>query len=316
MFNLILKRIAQAIPMIIVISIVSFMLIRIAPGDPVTAHISPESSIEDIEKIRENMGLNDNYLVQYTRWSKFILKGDFGYSYSNHRPVLKQITERIPATLGLMASAMILSIVLGTIIGLVSAMNKGGIFDRIFVLLSYVGISIPSFWFGMMLIHLLSLKFNLLPSIGMRTIGINTFSDLVRHAIMPILTLSISDTAVISRYVRTRTIEQIDEDYVMTEIAQGASKKEVFFKSILKNSLLPLITIVGMSLPSLVSGAFITESIFGWPGLGQLGMNAIFSYDYPMIMATTMFASLLLILGNLISDILYGLVDPRIKELN
>lgn len=316
MFNLILKRIAQAIPMIIVISIVSFMLIRIAPGDPVTAHISPESSIEDIEKIRENMGLNDNYLVQYTRWSKSILKGDFGYSYSNHRPVLKQITERIPATLGLMASAMILSIVLGTIIGLVSAMNKGGIFDRIFVLLSYVGISIPSFWFGMMLIHLLSLKFNLLPSIGMRTIGINTFSDLVRHAIMPILTLSISDTAVISRYVRTRTIEQIDEDYVMTETAQGASKKEVFFKSILKNSLLPLITIVGMSLPSLVSGAFITESIFGWPGLGQLGMNAIFSYDYPMIMATTMFASLLLILGNLISDILYGLVDPRIKELN
>lgn len=316
MFNLILKRIGQAIPMIIVISIVSFMLIRIAPGDPVTAHISPESSIEDIEKIRENMGLNDNYLVQYTRWSKSILKGDFGYSYSNHRPVLKQITERIPATLGLMASAMILSIVLGTIIGLVSAMNKGGIFDRIFVLLSYVGISIPSFWFGMMLIHLLSLKFNLLPSIGMRTIGVNTFSDLLRHAIMPILTLSISDTAVISRYVRTRTIEQIDEDYVMTEIAQGASKKEVFFKSILKNSLLPLITIVGMSLPSLVSGAFITESIFGWPGLGQLGMNAIFSYDYPMIMATTMFASLLLILGNLISDILYGLVDPRIKELN
>lgn len=316
MFNLILKRIAQAIPMIIVISIVSFMLIRIAPGDPVTAHISPESSIEDIEKIRENMGLNDNYLVQYSRWSKSILKGDFGYSYSNHRPVLKQITERIPATLGLMASAMILSIVLGTIIGLVSAMNKGRIFDKIFVLLSYVGISIPSFWFGMMLIHLLSLKLNLLPSIGMRTIGVNTFSDLLRHAIMPILTLSISDTAVISRYVRTRTIEQINEDYVMTEIAQGASKREVFFKSILKNSLLPLITIIGMSLPSLVSGAFITESIFGWPGLGQLGMNAIFAYDYPMIMATTMFASLLLILGNLISDILYGIVDPRIKELN
>ena len=270
----------------------------------------------DKEQIRENMGLNDNYLVQYSRWSKSILKGDFGYSYSNHRPVLKQITERIPATLGLMASAMILSIVLGTIIGLISAMNKGGIFDKIFVLLSYVGISIPSFWFGMMLIHLLSLKLNLLPSIGMRTIGVNTFSDLLRHAIMPILTLSISDTAVISRYVRTRTIEQIDEDYVMTEIAQGASKREVFFKSILKNSLLPLITIVGMSLPSLVSGAFITESIFGWPGLGQLGMNAIFAYDYPMIMATTMFASLLLILGNLISDVLYGIVDPRIKELN
>lgn len=315
MFNLILKRVGQAIPMIITISIISFFLVRLAPGDPVTAHITPESTVEDIEQIRENMGLNDNYLVQYARWSQAILKGDFGYSYANHKPVLGQIIERMPATLGLMGAAMLLSIVLGTTIGLISAMNRGGLVDRVFVLLSYVGISIPSFWFAMMLIHLFSLKLGWLPSIGMRSIGVDSFSDLLRHAIMPIFALSISDTAVISRYVRTRTIEQTKEDYVMTEIAQGARKSEVFFKSILKNSLLPLITIVGMSLPKLISGAFITESIFGWPGLGQLGMNAIFKYDYPMIMATTMFASLMLIAGNLISDILYGLVDPRIKEL-
>ena len=315
MFNLITKRVLQAIPMIITISIISFFLVRVAPGDPVRAHITPESSVEDIERIRENMGLNDSYIVQYTRWSKAILKGDFGYSFSNHKPVLGQITERLPATLGLMGAAMILSIVLGTIIGLVSAMNEGGLIDKIFVLLSYIGISIPSFWFAMMLIHLFSLRMKWLPSIGMRTIGVNTFSDLLSHAIMPVLALSISDIAVISRYVRTRTIEQTKEDYVMTEIAQGARKGEIFFKSILKNSLIPLITIVGMSLPKLISGAFITESIFGWPGLGQLGMNAIFKYDYPMIMATTMFASLMLIVGNLISDILYGLVDPRIKEM-
>lgn len=314
MVKMILKRLAQSIPMIITISIVSFLLIRVAPGDPVRALVTPESSFEDIERIREAMGLNDNYLVQYARWAKAVLQGDFGYSFSNHRPVLEQIFERLPQTLGLMISALIISLVIGTIIGIISAMNNGGIFDRVFTFLSYVGISIPSFWFAMILIHILSLKLGWLPSIGMRTLGVETTTDLIKHSIMPVLTLSISDTATISRYVRARVVSELKEDYVMTEKAQGFSKADLFFKSILKNSLLPIITILGMGLPRLVSGAFITESIFGWPGLGQLGMNAIFKYDYPLIMATTMFASLLLIFGNLLSDILYMLVDPRIKE--
>lgn len=315
MLTMIVKRILQAIPMIFVISIVSFILIRLAPGDPVTALISPESSLQDIEKIRENMGLNDNYAVQYIRWGKAILNGNFGYSFTNHRPVLEQIIERIPATLLLMGTAMLVSLFLGTFIGLISAMHKDGIIDRIFILLSYMGISIPSFWFAMIALQIFSIKLNILPSIGMRTIGVNTFSDLLKHLIMPVLTLSIADTAVISRYIRSRTIEQMHADYVVTEIAQGASKTEVFFKSILKNAILPIITLIGMSLPNLISGAFVTESIFGWPGMGQLGMKSIFAYDYPMIMATTMFASMLLIVGNLISDILYGIVDPRIKDL-
>ena len=314
MVKMILKRLAQSIPMIITISIVSFLLIRVAPGDPVRALVTPESSFEDVERIREAMGLNDNYLVQYARWAKAVLQGDFGYSFSNHRPVLEQIVERLPQTLGLMVSALIISLVIGTIIGIISAMNNGGIFDRVFTFLSYVGISIPSFWFAMILIHILSLKLGCLPSIGMRTLGVETTTDLIKHSIMPVLTLSISDTATISRYVRARVVSELKEDYVMTEKAQGFSKTDLFFKSILKNSLLPIITILGMGLPRLISGAFITESIFGWPGLGQLGMNAIFKYDYPLIMATTMFASLLLIFGNLLSDILYMLVDPRIKE--
>lgn len=314
MVKMILKRLAQSIPMIITISIVSFLLIRVAPGDPVRALVTPESSFEDVERIREAMGLNDNYLIQYARWAKAVLQGDFGYSFSNHRPVLEQIVERLPQTLGLMVSALIISLVIGTIFGIISAMNNGGIFDRVFTFLSYVGISIPSFWFAMILIHILSLKLGWLPSIGMRTLGVETTTDLIKHSIMPVLTLSISDTATISRYVRARVVSELKEDYVMTERAQGFSKTDLFFKSILKNSLLPIITILGMGLPRLISGAFITESIFGWPGLGQLGMNAIFKYDYPLIMATTMFASLLLIFGNLLSDILYMLVDPRIKE--
>lgn len=316
MINVITKRILQAIPMIVVISIISFILIRLAPGDPVTAYMGPESSIKDVELIRENLGLNDSYLVQYIKWAKSILKGDFGYSFSNHRPVLKQILERIPATLLLMLTSMIFSVFLSVIIGVLSAINKGRIFDKVFILFSYIGISIPSFWFGMMLLQIFSLKYNLLPSVGMRTIGVNTFSDLVKHMIMPVLTLSIADISVMSRYIRNRVIEQLKEDYVITDLAQGASKIEIVFKSVLKNAITPLITIIGMSLPNLIAGAFVTESIFGWPGLGQLGMKSIFAYDYPMIMATTMFASILLILGNLISDILYKIVDPRVGELN
>lgn len=316
MLKMITKRLASTLPMLFTISIISFMLIRIAPGDPVTALITPESTVADIEKIRESMGLNDSYLVQYLRWGKAILKGDFGYSFSNHRPVLEQVLERIPQTLSLMGAALLLSLILGTLIGIISAMNRNNIIDKIFTLFSYIGISIPSFWFAMMLIHFFSLKLGILPSTGMRSIGVNTNIDLIKHSIMPVITLSISDTAVISRYVRVRIISQLGEDYVMTERAQGAFKKELFFKSILRNSLLPIITIIGMGLPRLVSGAFITESIFGWPGLGQLGMNAIFKYDYSLIMATTMFASVLLIVGNLVSDILYSIVDPRIKDLS
>ena len=316
MRSLIIKRVLQTIPMLIAISIVSFLLIKLAPGDPVQAYITPEMGPADIERIRENMGLNDPIHIQYTRWVKNVLKGDLGYSLVNHKPVVTQITERLPATIGLMLTSLVFSMIIGIIVGLLSAANQSKLFDKIVTIISYLGISIPSFWFAMMLIYFLSLKLNLLPSIGMRTIGVHNTWDLIKHAIMPTLVLSIQNIAVVARYIRSSTISQLKEEYVTVQLASGASKNEVLYKYVLKNAILPVVTILGMSLPSLVSGAFITESIFGWPGMGQLGMTAIFSYDYPLIMAITMFSSLILILGNLLSDILYGVVDPRIKELN
>ncbi len=316
MRSLIIKRVLQTIPMLIAISIVSFLLIKLAPGDPVQAYITPEMGPADIERIRQNMGLNDPIHIQYIRWVKNVLKGDLGYSLVNHRPVVTQITERLPATIGLMFTSLIFSMVIGIVVGLLSAANQNRTFDKIVTIISYIGISIPSFWFAMMLIYFLSLKLNLLPSIGMRTIGVHSTWDLIKHAIMPTLVLSIQNIAVVSRYIRSNTISQLKEEYVTVQLASGASRTEVLYKYVLKNAILPVITILGMSLPSLVSGAFITESIFGWPGMGQLGMTAIFSYDYPLIMAITMFSSLILILGNLLSDILYSVVDPRIKELN
>ncbi|MCF6462079.1 ABC transporter permease [Clostridium sp. Cult1] len=316
MRRLIIKRMLQMIPMLIAVSIVSFLLIKLAPGDPVQAYITPEMGPADIERIRQNMGLNDPIHIQYIRWVKNVLKGDLGYSLVNHRPVVTQITERLPATIGLMFTSLIFSMVIGIVVGLLSAANQNRTFDKIVTIISYIGISIPSFWFAMMLIYFLSLKLNLLPSIGMRTIGVHSTWDLIKHAIMPTLVLSIQNIAVVSRYIRSNTISQLKEEYVTVQLASGASRTEVLYKYVLKNAILPVITILGMSLPSLVSGAFITESIFGWPGMGQLGMTAIFSYDYPLIMAITMFSSLILILGNLLSDILYSVVDPRIKELN
>lgn len=316
MTRLIFKRMIQAIPMLIAISIVSFLLIKLAPGDPVQAYITPEMGPADVEIIRENMGLNSPVHIQYIRWLKSALKGDLGYSLVNHRPVVGQIIERLPATLGLMGISLIFSLIIGIIVGVISASNQNKLFDSVATFTSYLGISIPNFWFAMMLVYVLSLKLKLLPSIGMRTIGVYTTWDLIKHMIMPTLVLSLQNIAVITRYIRSSTISELREDYVMVEYASGASKGEVLYKYVLKNAILPVITILGMSLPGLVSGAFITESIFGWPGMGQLGIKAIFSYDYPLIMAITMFSSFILILGNLLSDVLYGIADPRIKELN
>lgn len=316
MLRMILKRIVQSIPMLIAVSIVSFLLIKFAPGDPVQAYITPEMGPVEIEQIRENMGLNSPIYVQYIRWILKALKGDLGFSIVNHRKVVTQIIERLPATLGIMGASLLFSTIIGIVVGVFSAANQNKMIDKIITFMSYIGISIPSFWFAMMLVFVLSLKLQLLPSIGMRTIGVNSFWDLLKHSIMPTIVLSLQNIAVITRYIRSSTISELREDYVTVLLASGASKGEVLYKYVLKNSVLPVITILGMSLPSLVSGAFITESIFGWPGMGQLGIKAIFSYDYPLIMAITMFSSIILIVGNLLSDILYGLFDPRIKELS
>src|SRR5699024_8056218 len=184
--------------MLIAVSIVSFLLIKLAPGDPVQAYITPEMGPADIERIRENMGLNDPIHIQYIRWIKNVLNGDLGYSLVNHRPVASQIAERLPATMGLMLTSLILSMTLGIAIGILSASNSNKLFDKIITVISYLGISIPSFWFAMMLIYFLSLKLNLLPSIGMRTIGVHNTWDLIKHAIMPTLVLSIQNIAVIA----------------------------------------------------------------------------------------------------------------------
>lgn len=310
----IIKRLLNMIPMLFFITIISFILMHLAPGDPLQAYISPDMNVEDIERIRESLGLNDPIILQYFKWLFNTIQGNLGYSMVNSKPVLDLILERLGPTILLSGSALVISIMISIPVGLISGYKKNSIIDKVLNVVSYIGISIPSFWFAMMLIYVFSIKLNIFPSVGMRTIGVDTTLDLINHLILPVTVLSFYNLSVYIRYIRSSTIEQLKQDYVTTQYAYGASTKDILFKHVLKNTLLPVITIFGMSLPSIFTGAFITETIFGWPGMGQLGVNAIFGYDYPVVMGITLFSSAMLIIGNLIADILYAMVDPRIKS--
>lgn len=311
--KVIARRLLQAIPLLFFISIVAFLLIKLAPGDPVQSYVTPKMSQEDVERIRSSLGLDKPNYVQYVIWLKNTLSGNMGYSIINHRPVLALIWERIPATVGLMGSSLLLSLLIAIPLGLYAAANKNRLFDRIISLLSYVGISIPIFWFALLLIYLFALKLQLLPSIGMRTVGVSSAWDVIKHGILPVSVLAFQNVSVYMRYIRSNTISQLEEDYVQIQYAYGSTKREVLFRHVLRNVLLPIITIFGMSIPNLIGGAFITETVFSWPGMGLLGVTAIFSFDYPVIMAITMISSLMLVIGNLTADILYSVVDPRIR---
>ncbi|WP_042679031.1 ABC transporter permease [Anaerosalibacter massiliensis] len=307
------RRIIQAIPILIFISFISFFIIRLTPGDPVKVFITPQMTHEQIERTRANLGLDKPIYVQYFYWIKNILRGDLGYSFINYQPVSKEISERFLPTIGLMGISLLISIILSILLGIASAIHKDKFIDNLISKICYIGISIPSFWFAMILIYIFSMKLKLLPSIGMRTIGVYSILDLMKHGIMPSIVLSYPNTAILTRYIRARLIDEMKESYVKTAKSKGISQRQIFYSHILRNSLLPMITILGMNLPSLVSGAFITETIFGWPGMGKLGVSSIFNFDYPVIMAITMMSSIMLVLGNLISDICYSLVDPRIS---
>lgn len=314
MKEILLKRLLQTIPVIILVSIFSFLIIHLAPGDPVNMYIKPEMTIEDIEAIREELGLNAGIVEQYISWIKNVFQGELGYSLVNHQSVSKQIMEKLPATVSLMGVSMIFSLLVSIPLGLISGLKRDKMTDQIISIFSYIGISIPSFWFALMLIVVFCLNLRLLPNSGMRTLGVESFWDLVKHMILPVLVLSWGNIAVFTRYIRSSTITQLEEEYVLTAKSKGLERMQILVRHVLKNCLLPVITLAGMNFASLVTGSFIVESVFGWLGMGTLGMNAITSRDYPMIMGFTMLSCLLLILGNLIADILYQIADPRIKQ--
>lgn len=308
------KKLLQIIPVLLVVSVISFMIVYLAPGDPVNMYIRPEMTKYQIDAIRESLGLDAGMGEQYLKWLEHILKGDMGNSLVNHRPVAMQIMEKLPATLKLMGASICLSLLFSIPLGLWAGYKENSKQDHIIQGFSYVGISIPSFWLAMMMIVVFTLKLKLLPNSGMRTIGVDSFWDQVKHMLMPAFVLSIHNTAVFIRYIRSNVIREMKEEYVNAARAKGAGVKRILIYHVLKNCLLPIITLVGMNLSNLVTGSIIIESIFGWPGMGTLGMTDITSRDYPMVMGVTMLSCLMILMGNFLADTLYRIVDPRIAR--
>lgn len=315
----IMKRLAQTVLVLVLVSVFAFSIIYFSPGDPLYLYMSPSVSSykmteEQLDSMRESLGLNGNVAQRYMNWAGKMVQGDWGLSISNHQPVKEQIMDRLPNTIGLMGAALLLSLLFAIPLGLLSGYFKNGIIDNIVSGIAYLGISLPAFWFGIMLIILFSLKLGMLPSSGMHALGVTGAADAIKHGILPTIVLSVNNTAVFVRYIRSNTIVQLEEEYVQTAISKGIPKWKILKNHILKNCLLPVITMVGMSFGTLITGSFIVESVFGWPGLGTLCMDAVNSRDYTLIMGITMLASLVLLIGNLLADILYSVVDPRIKQ--
>ena len=263
----IVKRILQMIPVIILVSIFSFMIIHFAPGDPINMYIRQDMTQQEIDELRVDLGLDGTIAEQYLAWLSNICRGNWGNSLINHQPVAKQIFEKLPATLLLMGTSFVLSILMSIPLGLVSGMKKNKAADQFISIFAYIGISIPAFWLALMLIIIFSLNLHWLPSNGMRTVGSNSVLDILWHLILPGIVLSVGNTAVFTRYIRSNTITQLEEEYVLTAKAKGVSKRRIMTGHVLKNCLLPIITIAGMNLASLVTGSFIIESVFGWPGM-------------------------------------------------
>ncbi|HWT76614.1 MAG TPA: ABC transporter permease [Mobilitalea sp.] len=312
----IINRLFQSILTMFIVSVLCFALVKAAPGDPVLTYVEPNMSEQYIANLRESLGLNKPLSIQYFLWLKELLHGNFGHSLMNNRPVLSQILERLPATAILMGSSLILGFILAIFLGLYSAKHKNGIFDKITSALCYIGISIPTFWFGILLIYILSVKQHILPSIGMHSDGVNTIPDLLIHLLMPCAVLTFVNAAQYIQYLRSSTITELSSDYVTVQRAYGMRDSAILFKHVLKNAVLPMITVLGMSIQSLVSGAIITEQVFAWPGIGQLAVTAVTQFDYPLIMGITLFTAFLVVIGNLLADILYTVLDPRIKKAN
>ena len=316
MLKYMFKRIMQAIPLLIIISIICFGLIQLAPYDAVDAMTTPNMSKKTVELIKARYGLDQPAYMQYFYWVKGILSGEWGYSIVTHESITKDLSVRIPNTILLVLPAYIVALLLSIILGLIAGAKKGKLADKVIDGLSSFGIAIPSFWMAMILVFIFGYRLDIFPILGMHTIGReDSFSDLFSHIVLPGTVLTLSFMPELVRYVRSSTIGQLSEDYVMVQQAYGAGTKGILFRHVLRNVLLPIITIVGMSLPMLVTGAVVTETVFGWPGIGTYFVKAITGFDYPIIMAIMLLSASLVILGNLASDILYSIVDPRIKGM-
>jgi peptide/nickel transport system permease protein len=315
----ILKRTLQAIPILLGASTLIFFLMQAAPGDATSIYIRPDIDPAVIEQMRKNLGLDQPVHIQYVRWLSSFAQGDFGFSFSQKRPISDIIKDTLPNTLLLSGVALVVIFVLGVLIGTIQAVRQYSWVDNVATVAAFFFYSMPSFWFGLMLILLLSYKLQWLPASQMTSVNYEflpaseQWIDRLKHLLMPAVALGIGSAASVARYMRSGMLEQIRQDYVRTARAKGLSERVVIFKHAMRNALIPVITLLGLTLPFLVGGSVLIETIFAWPGMGRLIITAIFQRDYPVVLASAFVIAIMVILGSLIADILYSVVDPRVR---
>lgn len=319
------RRVLAAIPLIFGIATVIFFILNLAPGDPVARYAGPSVPPEVLAQIRSNFGLDDPIHIRYLKWMGSLLTGDFGYSLAQNRPVSGLIAEILPNTLLLSGAALVLAFLGGIVLGVVQAVRQYSLTDQVLSVAALFFYSMPSFWLALMLILIFSLGARTwdwpiwFPASGMQSVDYAFLSpvekviDVIRHLALPAGSLALVLTAGIARYMRGSMLEVVRQDYVRTARAKGLAESRVIFKHALRNALGPVITLFGLYLPVIFSGTVFVEAVFGWPGMGSLIVNAIGQRDYPVVMAATFIFGLLVVGGNLLADVLYGVVDPRIR---
>ncbi len=307
-----LERALQALVVLFVVSTLTFVMVSLAPGGPAIM-MTMESTPDQREALTRQLGLDQPLLVRYVKWIGSALRADFGRSFGDRRKVNEVIGERLPNTLLLSGTALLLSIVLGIPAGIISATRRYSLSDHTVTFFSFIGVSIPAFWFAILLILLFTVRFHWLPASGLATPGMPfSLTDRLAHLVLPATVLATATLPSLVRFMRSALIEEIGQDYVRTARAKGLPNRRVLSHHAIRNALIPVVTVLGVLIPRLVGGAVITETIFGWPGMGQLAVASTIGRDYPMVMAITVVVAVVVILSNLFVDLAYGWLDPRI----
>jgi peptide/nickel transport system permease protein len=308
----IIRRVLSLIPVLSLVAVISFLLIHIIPGDPAAVMLGTDATPQEIAKLREDLGLNEPLHVQFYRWISKVLRGDLGDSFFMGRPVAVALAERLPATILLAVAALFFALLIGMPAGIIAAVKRGSIIDQLVMIIALIGVSLPSFWIGLNLILVFSVALRWLPSGGYVPLTENFFDGL-RCLLMPAFALGFMQAALIARMTRSSMLEVLRQDYIRTARSKGLSERVVVGLHALKNAMIPILTVIGTAFGVLLGGAVIVETVFAYPGIGRLVVSAVQRRDYPVIQGALLLISSLYVLVNLLVDILYTLIDPRIK---
>lgn len=308
----IISRLLQLIPVLFIVSILIFMIIHITPGDPAAALLGDNPSKEDIERIREALGLNDPLYVQYFNWLTGVLQGDFGTSLFKYGEVTTTLIEHLKPTIVLTIMALFIALLIGLPLGVMAAKYQGKFMDKFVTGFSLIGVSVPSFLIGLILMMVFAVKFNWLPAGGFKPISAG-LGEHLRYLILPAVTLSFVPMSLIIRITKSSVLEVMHENYVKTAFAKGLKENIVIYKHVLKNALITILTVIGQIVIGLMGGAVVTETIYSIPGIGQLVVNSVMSRDYPVIQGALLLIAAMYVLINLVIDLLYALIDPRVR---